>query len=238
MRRRWRCSDGDLFVRKATVEYHGSARYDDVLDIGIRCARVGNSSMLFECAAFRQDRLLVSRRTGLRLRRPAQPDRRGRCPRPLREVLQGFEAGRRWSTVRVGNWDELGREAQQIRTEVFVDEQNIPAEMEWDDADAAASTRSRSTASACRWRPAGCSSMCPGSRRSAAWRCGRRCAAAASAARCSMRLLQVAREHGDREAVLHAQTSASGFYARAGFAERGPIFDEGGIPHVEMVRAL
>src|SRR6478735_1307631 len=27
---------GDLFVRKSTVEYEGSARYDDVLDIGVR----------------------------------------------------------------------------------------------------------------------------------------------------------------------------------------------------------
>ena len=32
---------GDLFVRKATIEYESSARYDDVLDIGIRCARIG-----------------------------------------------------------------------------------------------------------------------------------------------------------------------------------------------------
>src|SRR5205085_10068001 len=37
--------EGDLFVRKATVEYEASARYDDVLDIGLRCARVGNSSV-------------------------------------------------------------------------------------------------------------------------------------------------------------------------------------------------
>src|SRR6476469_2976797 len=42
---------GDLFVRKATVEYHGSARYDDVLDIGVRSARIGNSSILFEGTA-------------------------------------------------------------------------------------------------------------------------------------------------------------------------------------------
>ena len=51
---------GDLFVRKATLEYEGSARYDDVLDVGVRCARIGNSSMLFGAAAFRQDELLVS----------------------------------------------------------------------------------------------------------------------------------------------------------------------------------
>ena len=43
---------------------------------------------------------------------------------------------------------------------------------------------------------------------------------------------------GDREAVLHAQLSAAPFYERAGFAPRGPDFDEAGIAHVEMVRAL
>src|SRR6266516_3191394 len=32
---------GDLFVRKSSVEYLAAARYDDVLDIGIRCARIG-----------------------------------------------------------------------------------------------------------------------------------------------------------------------------------------------------
>ena len=37
---------GDLYVRKATVEYEGSAQYDDLIETGIRCARIGRSSML------------------------------------------------------------------------------------------------------------------------------------------------------------------------------------------------
>jgi predicted GNAT family N-acyltransferase len=51
-------------------------------------------------------------------------------------------------------------------------------------------------------------------------------------------LLQAARERGDCEVVLHAQTSAAEFYRRAGFVERGPEFDEAGIAHIEMGRAL
>jgi predicted GNAT family N-acyltransferase len=51
-------------------------------------------------------------------------------------------------------------------------------------------------------------------------------------------LMKAARERGDQEAVLHAQVSASAFYARAGFSTRGSEFDEAGIPHVEMVRSL
>ena len=52
--------DGDLFVRKATVEYLASARYDDLVDVGVRTARIGNSSMVLGCAVFRGDQLLVT----------------------------------------------------------------------------------------------------------------------------------------------------------------------------------
>jgi YbgC/YbaW family acyl-CoA thioester hydrolase len=38
---------GDLHVRRVTLEYHGAARYDDELDIGLRCARIGNSSLTY-----------------------------------------------------------------------------------------------------------------------------------------------------------------------------------------------
>ena len=47
-----------------------------------------------------------------------------------------------------------------------------------------------------------------------------------------------ARARGDRELLLHAQTSAAPFYARAGYLERGEVFEEAGIPHIEMARAL
>ncbi len=38
--------EGDLYVRKATLEYLDSARYDDQIDVGIRCERIGTSSIL------------------------------------------------------------------------------------------------------------------------------------------------------------------------------------------------
>ena len=37
----------DLFLRKATVEYLGSARYDDLLAVLARVARLGRSSVTF-----------------------------------------------------------------------------------------------------------------------------------------------------------------------------------------------
>ncbi|HEY0857580.1 MAG TPA: thioesterase family protein, partial [Albitalea sp.] len=126
---------GDLFVRKATLEYERSARCDDVLDIGIRCARIGNSSMLFSAAVFRAEELLVSGEL-VYVFADAQTQTAKPVPQELRDVLQAFEAGKPMVDVRVGSWDELGREAQAIRTAVFVEEQQIPAEMEWDEADA------------------------------------------------------------------------------------------------------
>jgi YbgC/YbaW family acyl-CoA thioester hydrolase len=51
---------GDLYVKKASVEYHGSARYDDTLDIGLRCSRIGSSSIQFLGAIFRGEDLLIT----------------------------------------------------------------------------------------------------------------------------------------------------------------------------------
>jgi predicted GNAT family N-acyltransferase len=51
-------------------------------------------------------------------------------------------------------------------------------------------------------------------------------------------LIEVARRRGDRLVLLHAQTSAQGFYAREGFVTQGEVFDEAGIEHIEMVRPL
>ena len=51
-------------------------------------------------------------------------------------------------------------------------------------------------------------------------------------------LMEAARQRGDREVLLHAQTSARGFYERLGFQPRGEVFYEVDIPHIEMVRVL
>ncbi len=228
---------GDLYVRKATLEYEGSARYDDVLDVGIRCGRIGTSSILFHGAVFRGDTGLVSCELVYVFADPHTQTSRP-VPQELRDVLQAFEAGRAMVEVRVGRWDELGDHARAIRTEVFIEEQNIPAEMEWDAADA------------------GCVHAVAYNRFGLALATGRLLQHVPGVAKIgrmavsqAMRgsgvgrhvldaLMKAARARGDREAILHAQLSAVSFYARAGFAPRGPEFDEAGIPHVEMVRAL
>ncbi|MEN9543171.1 MAG: hypothetical protein RLZZ598_4 [Pseudomonadota bacterium] len=228
---------GDLYVRKASVEYHASAAYDDVLDIGIRCIRLGSSSILLAAAVFRQEKLLVSGELVYVFADPATQTSKP-VPKELRGVIEGFEAGQPMVEVRTGSWGELGRDARAIRTEVFVEEQAIPAEMEWDAADA------------------GCLHAVAYNRIGMPLATGRlleHVPGVAKIGRMAVRqplrgggagravldaLMQAARTSGDREAVLHAQLSAVGFYARAGFIERGPRFEEAGIPHVEMVRGL
>jgi acyl-CoA thioester hydrolase len=49
----------ELFVRKAELEYLGSAGFDDELDIGVRCEKIGRSSLSMNLAIFRGDELLI-----------------------------------------------------------------------------------------------------------------------------------------------------------------------------------
>jgi YbgC/YbaW family acyl-CoA thioester hydrolase len=78
---------GDLFVRKASVEYEGSARYDDVIHVGIRCLRIGNSSIVFEAGVFRAETLLVRGELVYVFADPATQTSRP-VPQQLRDVLQ------------------------------------------------------------------------------------------------------------------------------------------------------
>ncbi len=50
----------ELFVRKAELEYLGSATFDDELDIGVRCTKIGRSSLTMNLAIFRDDSCLVA----------------------------------------------------------------------------------------------------------------------------------------------------------------------------------
>ena len=228
---------GDMFVRKATIEYLASARYDDVLDIGLRCAHIGTSSLRFDCAAFRQDQLLVSGELVYVFADPQSQTSRP-VPPALRAVFTDFEAGAAMLDVRLGTWAALGPEAQAIRTEVFIDEQQIAAELEWDDADEGALHALACNRMGLPLATGRLLVHAPG-----VARIGR------MATRSILRgsnvgravldaLVGAARERGDGEVLLNAQLTAQSFYARAGFRPYGAVFDEAGIPHIEMSMPL
>jgi predicted GNAT family N-acyltransferase len=48
----------------------------------------------------------------------------------------------------------------------------------------------------------------------------------------------LARGGGMDEAILHAQTRVVDFYADLGYTRTGQVFDQAGIPHIEMRKAL
>lgn len=55
--------DGDdkleFFTVNARADYRGSAVYDDEIDVGVRCARIGEKSLSITTAIFRNDELLT-----------------------------------------------------------------------------------------------------------------------------------------------------------------------------------
>lgn len=229
--------DGDLYLKKASVEYHASAEMDDQIDVGLRCERIGNSSMQFVGGIFRDDRLLVS---GELIYVFADPATQTSKPvhAALREMCLGYEAGEPAVQVRVGNWQQLGADAAAVRTQVFVREQKIPMEMEWDEADA---TALHAVAYNRMGLPVATGRLLRHGEN--VGRIGRM--AVLRALRGSRlgrdilaQLTLAARARGDAELMLHAQASAIGFYRRLGWVPRGAMFEEVGIAHQEMALRL
>ena len=230
--------EGDLYVRKATIEFNASARIEDFLDVGMRCARVGNSSILFEGGLFRGDELLVSCELVYVFADPATQTSRP-VPALLRELFTRYELGEPVCSLRTGSWAELGEGAGALRREVFIEEQRIPAELEWDEADA---TAVHGVATNALGRAVATGRLLKGEEPGLA-RIGRmavhRGLRGGGFGEAVLRLLEdAARARGDHQVKLHAQRSAEAFYLRLGYLPCGEAFEEAGIAHIEMQRAL
>ena len=228
--------NGDMYVKKASLEYHASARCDELIDVGLRCARIGTSSLQFLGGIFRGDQLLINGELIYVFADPATQTSKP-VPKALRDLFLGYEAGQPMVEVKTGAWAQLGKDAGTLRTRVFIEEQGIPQEMEWDDAD-------HSAVHAVAYNRVGLALatgrlLQHGPAADRVGRIGRMAVNSvlrgASLGRDILQaLLDAAVARGDREVLLHAQTSAQGFYSRLGFTPRGPQFDEVGIAHQEM----
>ncbi|MGJ7552429.1 YbgC/FadM family acyl-CoA thioesterase [Variovorax sp. RB3P1] len=228
---------GDLYVRKATIDFRGSARMDDMLDVGMRCVRIGTSSMVFEGGLFRQDQFLVGCELVYVFADPATQTSKP-VPQVLRDVLTGYEAGEPMRTVETGGWDALGEGAGALRRAVFIEEQNIPESLEWDENDPVvlhAVARNRLGQVIATGRLLHAEDGVSHIGRMAVHRNLRSGGHGAAVVRV---LEEAAHARGDREVALNAQRSAERFYARLGYAVHGEGFEEAGIPHIEMRRTL
>ena len=228
---------GDLYVKKASVEYHGSARFDDRLDVGLKCGRIGNSSLTFSGAIFRDGGLLVSSELIYVFADPVAQTSRP-VPQVLRDLLEKFEAGGDMIRVETGGWTALGANVGTLITDVFTHEQGIALELVNNAADFAAIhavaynglrqavatgrlTRRDNSVS-----QIGRLAVCRTLRGSGV------------GTQVLQALVAIARQRGDAEVMLHAQRSAERFYQRAGFKSRGVYFEESGLPHLEFFKRL
>ena len=87
-----RVEGAEFVMRALEVGYVAPARFDDLLELFVRVQRIGNSSVTYECAAFRlpDDLLMVTAKQTLVLidresRRPM------RVPDELRNAVRAFE---------------------------------------------------------------------------------------------------------------------------------------------------
>lgn len=136
-------------------------------------------------------------------------------------------------SVRITNWNDDQAALRSVREQVFVREQGVPIEMEWDASDplcqhvvAEASGYAIGTGRLLQHGHIGRMAVL------APWR-GRGVGSALLDA-----LLQLARGQGIRRVRLNAQTRAVPFYRHHGFAVEGEEFFEAGIPHCHMGRDI
>ena len=136
--------------------------------------------------------------------------------------------------VRQAPWAEDRESLYAVRFAVFVEEQNVPPELELDEEDErsvhvlalAADGTAVGTGRLLRDGHIGRMAVLKD------WR-GRGVGSAVMS-----HLLRLARTAGHRIVKLNAQTHALGFYARHGFVVEGDEFMEAGIPHVAMTLTL
>ncbi len=130
----------------------------------------------------------------------------------------------------IDSWRQLASDAKAVRHEVFVLEQQVPVEMEWDEMDDASLhvvcyDADRQAVATARLLPDG--------------HIGR------MAVRQSLRgrgiggallraLMDVAQQRGDHAVLLSAQRHAENFYQHHGFVREGNEYSEAGIAHIAM----
>ena len=140
--------------------------------------------------------------------------------------------------IEIGEWALMQNPAQAVRTAVFVLEQGIAPEDEWDADDATAlhavlfDVNGQALGNARLLQP---SATVAKVGRMAVLKEAR---GNGYGARLLQALIRCARQRRHKEIRLSAQRKAESFYAAHGFVAVGEPFDEVGIPHMEMRLSL
>ena len=135
-------------------------------------------------------------------------------------------------SIQITHWDEAKSQVMPIRHEVFIKEQEVPEELEWDEFDQEALhaivKKDQEVIGTARLI------IDNANARIGRMAIQKKYREQGIGQKLLSILIQTAKEKGAQECILHAQTHAIAFYAKADFEPNGPIFDEAGIPHVEM----
>jgi len=131
--------------------------------------------------------------------------------------------------IEQGDWRRLGEQASEIRRLVFIEEQAVPQEEEWDGRD-------DDCLHFLAWlddQPVGTARLLPDGHigRVAVLATGRGQGIGLALMRAA---IAAARERGHAQAELAAQTHALAFYRRLGFEAHGVEFLDAGIAHRNM----
>lgn len=142
----------------------------------------------------------------------------------------GSPADRPCFNVRRADWRRDRELLRHVRETVFVGEQRVPPEMEWDRDDR---TALHVVALDADGKPVGTGRLTTDGHigRMAVLRDWRGVGVGAALLQA---LTAAARDRGLEEIVLNAQVGAIGFYRRYGYTEEGDTFMEAGIPHRRM----
>jgi predicted GNAT family N-acyltransferase len=134
-------------------------------------------------------------------------------------------------------WQEASQEAYLIRQKVFIQEQGVPEDMELDGLDPTSKHALAYEGSLC----VGTARLVRLSNHHA--QIGRMAVLSTFRNRgigkaILKHLIALAQAEGVLDLVLHSQVSAMPFYAKLGFIAEGPIYEEAGIPHRNMMLLL
>ena len=133
-------------------------------------------------------------------------------------------------TIRMASWQEDGLALRMVRETVFIREQHVPVELEWDEFDAGglhllAVDLAENPIATARLLPNGIIGRMAVLKE---WR-GRDVGSALL-----LRLLEEAGKRQIHQITLSAQLHAIPFYVKFGFQIAGEEFMDAGIPHVRM----
>jgi predicted GNAT family N-acyltransferase len=139
--------------------------------------------------------------------------------------------------ILVKSWQQASQEAYVIRENVFIQEQGVPKDMELDGLDPAAKHALAYKGSLC----VGTARLVHLANHDA--QIGRMAVLSTFRNRgigkaILKHLIALAKAEGVLALVLHSQVSAMSFYTKLRFVAEGPIYEEAGIPHRNMMLLL